>query len=248
MGTVGYTIGIDVHEAAISFNAGINKSLITPGNSRVGDENVKPATKVFEGSCDGFVHLFVGGDIDFVRLAYWLTVLARVTVLHYQRHLTCDNTHEEKTFIHFTLKDLLIFSDSAIAALLLLYQMATLAPASAKAWATARPIPWPAPDIMAVFPVKENNGMTAPLAGGTVLLRLNTPFFMLSAIVSDMLVATAVTTQGNAGDSARYRYNRPSVLNVLGHVQPLSLGLLIVNDLYTVICALASFDAALKII
>lgn len=70
MGTVGYTVGIDVHEAAISFNAGVNKSLITPGNARVGDENIKPATEVFKGSCDSFVHLTVGGDIDFVRLAY----------------------------------------------------------------------------------------------------------------------------------------------------------------------------------
>lgn len=70
-----------------------------------------------------------------------------------------------------------IFSASSMAFLLLLYQIATLAPASASAWATAKPIPAPAPETIAVRPLSENMGITRFVvsSGATVLPCLKTP-------------------------------------------------------------------------
>lgn len=92
--------------------------------------------------------------------------------------------------VHFTPKVFSIFSASAMAFLLLLYQMATLAPASARAWATARPMPAPAPETMAVLPLREKRGRTRSVYwGATVLLWVNWPSTMvtLSAIVRECL-------------------------------------------------------------
>lgn len=47
---------------------------------------------------------------------------------------------------------------ASTAALFLWYSIATLAPASARASAIARPRPLPAPETMAVLPVRENCG------------------------------------------------------------------------------------------
>jgi hypothetical protein len=74
--------------------------------------------------------------------------------------------------LHFTPYSFSIFSASAIAFLLLLYQIATFAPASANAWATANPIPAPAPETIAVRPAREKSGRTRLEVGAIVLLCL----------------------------------------------------------------------------
>lgn len=68
-----------------------------------------------------------------------------------------------------------IFSASAMAFLLLLYQIATFAPASAKACATESPIPAPAPETIAVLPLSENIGITRAYSGAVVLPCLKFP-------------------------------------------------------------------------
>lgn len=79
-------------------------------------------------------------------------------------------------WLHLTLKASSILAAFLIASLFLLYQMATLAPASAKALAAARPIPPPAPEMIAVLPAREKRDMAPLSAGGAVLLRRKTPF------------------------------------------------------------------------
>lgn len=71
-----------------------------------------------------------------------------------------------------------------------LYQIPTLAPASAYALATARPIPPPAPDMMAVLPFSEKSDITPRSGdGGRVLLRRKTPFSIASTeSVSNLLL------------------------------------------------------------
>jgi hypothetical protein len=59
-----------------------------------------------------------------------------------------------------------------------LYQMATLAPASASAWATPSPMPDVAPETMAVLPLSEKSGMTRFDSGATEALCVNLPSFM----------------------------------------------------------------------
>lgn len=81
-----------------------------------------------------------------------------------------QQVREKTPHSHFTPYSFSIFSASTMAFLLLLYQMATFAPASAKACATDKPIPAPAPDTMAVLPWRENMGSTRPAGGATVLL------------------------------------------------------------------------------
>jgi len=62
-----------------------------------------------------------------------------------------------------------------MAFLLLLYQIATFAPASAKACATESPIPAPAPETIAVRPLSENIGITRAYSGADVLPCLKFP-------------------------------------------------------------------------
>jgi hypothetical protein len=71
--------------------------------------------------------------------------------------------------IHLTSYFFAIFSASSIALGLLLYHIATLAPASARACATDNPMPAPAPETMAVRPLSEKRAKT-PLASGAVVL------------------------------------------------------------------------------
>jgi len=52
--------------------------------------------------------------------------------------------------------------------LLLLYQIATFAPASAKPWVTAKPISAPAPETTAVLPLREKGGRTRLFLGAIV--------------------------------------------------------------------------------
>lgn len=59
-----------------------------------------------------------------------------------------------------------------------LYQMATLAPASASAWATPSPIPDVAPEMMAVLPLSEKSGMTRFDSGAAVTPCVNLPSCM----------------------------------------------------------------------
>ena len=56
--------------------------------------------------------------------------------------------------------------------------MAVLAPASARPWATASPIPAPAPETMAVLPLRLKSGSTLSVLGGLVLSLLKTPLFI----------------------------------------------------------------------
>lgn len=74
-------------------------------------------------------------------------------------------------------------ADSSASSFLLLYQMATFAPASANAWATANPMPDVAPDTMAVLPFSEKSGRTRSELGATVLSCVNFPSF-ISAMVA----------------------------------------------------------------
>lgn len=53
--------------------------------------------------------------------------------------------------------------------LLLLYQIATFAPASAKPWVTAKPISAPAPETTAVLPLREKGGRARSFLGAIVL-------------------------------------------------------------------------------
>ena len=62
-----------------------------------------------------------------------------------------------------------------MAFLLLLYQIATFAPASARACATAKPIPAPAPETIAVLPLSEKRGRTRSDSGAVVLLWAKDP-------------------------------------------------------------------------
>ena len=72
-----------------------------------------------------------------------------------------------------------------MAFLLLLYQIATLAPASASACATASPIPAPAPETMAVRPLREKSGRTWSEMGATVLLWVKLPPVIEPSILAD---------------------------------------------------------------
>ena len=69
--------------------------------------------------------------------------------------------------------------------------MATLAPASARAWATAKPIPAPAPETIAVRPLREKSGRTRSVySGASVLLCLKLPPFIagFSDILAEVMV------------------------------------------------------------
>ncbi len=97
-----------------------------------------------------------------------------------------------------------MFSASVIAFLLLLYQIATLAPASARACATARPIPAPAPETIAVRPASEKRGRTRSEIGAVVLLWVKFPPVMeLSILCCQMcLGGEAAGIQGGGGGEA----------------------------------------------
>lgn len=90
------------------------------------------------------------------------------------------------SLLHLMLKAFAMPAALSIASSFVLYQMATLAPASANALAAARPIPPPAPDMTAVLPLREKRDITPLSTGGAVLLRRKTPFWMLSVILGQL--------------------------------------------------------------
>jgi hypothetical protein len=153
-----------------------------PWDAGVGDEDVEAAVEFFDDLVDGRFDGLVGGDVDLVGLACEVLVPRFPFTLPADVQI-CESGVEVD--LHFTPYSFSIFSASWMAFLLLLYQMATLAPASARPCATARPIPAPAPETMAVLPLRENNGMTRWDSGALVLLWTKLPPFM--AGFSDIL-------------------------------------------------------------
>jgi len=65
-----------------------------------------------------------------------------------------------------------------------LYQMATLAPASARACATPNPMPELAPETMAVLPLREKRGSTRLDWGTSVASCANLPPFMSAMLLT----------------------------------------------------------------
>jgi hypothetical protein len=94
-----------------------------------------------------------------------------------------NNSQHEEENSHFTPYSASIFSASLRAFLLLLYQIATFAPASANACATANPIPAPAPETMAVRPLREKRGSTWSVVGAVVLPWVKFPPFMAPSAI-----------------------------------------------------------------
>lgn len=86
-------------------------------------------------------------------------------------------------YAHLTPYVLAMTAADSSACLLLLYQIATLAPASARASATARPMPAPAPETIAVLPLSEKRGSTRSTLGTGELSCLKAPLF-ISAILN----------------------------------------------------------------
>ena len=90
--------------------------------------------------------------------------------------------------IHITPYVFSMFKASEIAFLLLLYHIATLAPASASACATANPIPAPAPDTIAVRPLREKSEKTRSDGGGEVLSCVKMPLIMFPSMLAVSVV------------------------------------------------------------
>lgn len=172
----------------------VERGTLRPWDAGVGDEDVETAVEVGDGLVDGLLDGLVGGDVYLVCLACGVVLvicLFSFELLARGLWLRCGDVIG--FYLHLTPKVFSIFSASWMAFLLLLYQMATLAPASARAWATARPIPAPAPETMAVRPLREKRGSTRSVyLGASVLLWVNWPATMVSPAMVKVVVVVVV--------------------------------------------------------
>lgn len=171
MGAVHNAVRVNLHQVVVSRQICINECLIAPCHAGIGDKDVQTAAQVSNSLRYTFFNGCVRCDIYFVCLACD-GVLVRLAILIFWHHP------------HWTLYLAAMSAAVETASALELYQIATLAPASANALATARPIPPPAPEMMAVLPVREKRDMAVRSGGGgSVLLRQKVPFRMVSIMV-----------------------------------------------------------------
>ena len=70
-----------------------------------------------------------------------------------------------------------------------------LAPASARPWATDRPMPAPAPETIAVLPLRLKSGRTLSVLGGWVLSLLKTPSLIAPSDILAYVVVVIVVVE-----------------------------------------------------
>ena len=165
-GTIKSTVEVGSDDLAVVINLPIEHRSLCPGDTGIGNEDVEAAIEFFDDLVDHFLHVFGVGDVDLVGFAYGFDISAM------------GEWNRIGFFLHLTPYSFSISLARSRAFLLLLYQIATLAPDSASAWATARPIPAPAPETMAVLPLFEKRGRTFSVLGATVLSWVKSPPFI----------------------------------------------------------------------
>lgn len=138
-----------------------------PWDPGVCNKDVEVPAELLRNQVDVLCDIGLVRDVDFIRLAY-----ARGRASVGKTNAGSQRKKEEKKKQHgFYAQVTPHFSAMACARstafALVLYHIATLAPDSAKASATARPIPAPAPETMAVLPFSENSGSTGSPSRGT---------------------------------------------------------------------------------
>lgn len=171
------TVDVDGHDLLGCLRGAVDEGTVLPRNARVGDEDVQTAVELLDNLVDGLVHGVGRDDVDLVGAACWGSMSVPLT-----SNLWTAGLLVALDDLHLTPYVFSMFSASTRACLLLLYQIATLAPASARPWATARPIPAPAPETMAVRPFREKSGRTRSLLGMSMLSWGKAPFFISAAI------------------------------------------------------------------
>lgn len=133
-----------------TYVGGFNQRAFDPWDSGVGNEDVEPVVELLDNEIGGVFNVLLDGDIDFISLR---CIASPTSVLE---RLDVESRRKEPWTPYFASMS---FARSWAFGLLL-YHSATFAPASAKAWATARPMPSAAPVTMAVRPLREKRGRT----------------------------------------------------------------------------------------
>lgn len=184
-------VQIRCHYLSVVLEIAVQSGSLCPGDSGVGDEDVETPIE--------FLHNLVHGGFDFAVVGYvclvgfaWIhtNVLARglgnwicapIRASHPSGAALLSPQPEKginEAHVHLTPYCFPILSLSMRAFGFALYQIATFAPASANASATAKPIPAAAPVTIAVRPFREKSGRTLLTFGATVLLWVKFPPFI----------------------------------------------------------------------
>lgn len=140
----------------------VDHSALGPRDTGVSDEDVEAAIEIAHVGLHDLFDIFFACHVALVCFACSAGNISNTMTMAMAIAMVAKNSH-------FTPKSSAICSAFSSAFLLELYQIATLAPCSASARATCKPIPAPAPETIAVLCFSEKRPFMLSSLGAVVL-------------------------------------------------------------------------------